>query len=105
MASFYALTLIFQDPAENTVESHCSLTNEDILGTKACTSANVVKQTTEDKPGRWTFQRAMVLISFLSKRRSKQSHTTAKPMPSVWKPYFKHKQNQTLHMPSLPNIC
>ena len=43
MAFFYALTLIFQDPAENTVESHCSLTNEDILGTKACTSANVVK--------------------------------------------------------------
>lgn len=105
MASFYALGLTVQDSAETVVESHCSLTNEDILVTKACTSANMVKQTTEDRPGSWTFQRAMVLISFCSKRRSKQSHTTAKPMPSVWKPYFKHKQNQTLHMPSLPNIC
>ena len=51
------------------------------------------------------FQRAMVLISLLSTKRSKQSHTTAKPMPSVWKSYFKHKQNQTLHMPPLLNIC
>lgn len=59
----------------------------------------------EYNTGSLMFQRAMVLISFLRKKRSKQSHTIAKPMPSVWKSYFKHKQNQTLHMPSLPNIC
>lgn len=53
-ASFYALTLIFQDPAETTVRSHSNLT--DILRTKTCTSANVVRQTMENKPGSWIFK-------------------------------------------------
>lgn len=45
----------------------------------------------------------MGFASSSSNRRSKQSHAAAKAMPSEWKLYFKHKQNQALHMPSLLN--
>lgn len=52
-ASFYALTLIFQDPAETTIESHSNLTDnwryfrDQSLYLCKCGEANYGKQTWE----------------------------------------------------------
>lgn len=105
MASFYALPLIFKIQLKPLLKVSVISQMKVFQGQKPIPLQMWRSKLQKTNLEAGHFKELWFSSLFLSKRRSKQSHTTAKPMPSVWKPYFKHKQNQTLHMPSLSNIC